>query len=91
MWYSKPDDFQQVPLTVEISKILENESSEPQIKKSELAQRMDRAARAQLLGFDFGVGREDEDENLEAADKENEAAFAFATETEALRQVCNPS
>jgi hypothetical protein len=35
------------------------------------------------LGFDFGVGREDEDGNLEAADKENEAAFAV--ETEALR------
>lgn len=84
-----PDDFQQVPLTIEILKILENEFSEPQIKKLELAQRMDRAARAQLLGFDFGVVREDKDGNLEAADKGDEAAFA--SETEALRQACNPS
>ena len=50
---------------------------------------MDRAARAQLLGFDFGVSGEDEDGSLEAADKKNEVSFA--AETEALRQVCNPS
>jgi hypothetical protein len=90
IWFDdREEDFSQVPLTIEILKILESEFSEPQIKKSELAQRMDRAARAQLLGFDFGVGRKDEDGNLHAADEENEAAAT--AESEALRQQCNPS
>jgi hypothetical protein len=58
MWYSKPDDFQQVPLTIEILKILENEFSEPQIKKSELARTMDRAARASCwASISASVGR----------------------------------
>jgi hypothetical protein len=90
IWYDDgEDDIQYVPLVIEILRTLELEFSEPQIKKSELAQRMDRAARAQLLGFDFGVGREDEDRNLEAVDKENE--HAAAAETEALRQQGNLS
>jgi hypothetical protein len=67
---------------------LKKSSLSPQIKKSELAHRMDNAARTQLLGFNFGVGREDEDGKLEVADKENEVAFA---EAEAIRQACYPS
>jgi hypothetical protein len=51
---------------------------------------VDRAARAQLLGFNFGVSGEDEDGSLEAADKKKNEA-AFVAETEALRQVCNTS
>jgi hypothetical protein len=42
IWFDdREEDFSQVPLTIEILKILESEFSEPQIKKSELAQRMD--------------------------------------------------
>jgi hypothetical protein len=89
IWHSEPDNYEQVHLTREILKILENEFSEPQIKKSELARRMDRAARTQLLDFDFGVGRDDEDGKLEVADRENEAAFT--AEAEAIRQACYPS